>query len=302
MSDDAFTLTGEQVRAWLPPRPSDGHKGTFGHVCVLAGARGFAGAARLTSEGAYRAGAGLVSVGTPQDAWPAVAAGRAEVMVHPLPQTETGALSQAALVPALDLAGGKDAVALGPGLTQHGETAAFVHGFVESAKVPLVADADALNVLASRLELVKHRAAPTVLTPHPGEMARLSGETTDAIQRNRKEAARRFAHERGCVLVLKGAGTIVAGLDGFAAFNATGNPGMGTGGTGDVLTGLIAGLLAQGLGPFEAACVGVYIHGLAGDLAAAQRSMRGLMAGDVLDCVPEAWRQLEGDSDSPAWS
>jgi NAD(P)H-hydrate epimerase len=279
-------------------RQPDAHKGTFGHVLVVAGSVGKSGAAILSAGGALRAGAGLVTVATPAPALPLVAAGRPEMMTEPLPVDGSGSLHREALTRALALAEGKDAVVLGPGLGQDPATVAFVRGFVASCAAPLVVDADGLNALAegARAELSKRQAA-TVVTPHPGEMARLIGSKAADVQRRRLEVARAFAAESRAVVVLKGQRTVVAHPDGRAAVNPTGNPGMATGGTGDVLSGILGALLARRLEPWVAATAAVYVHGLAGDVAAARLGQESLLAGDVVDALPEAIRSL-GHADS----
>jgi NAD(P)H-hydrate epimerase len=287
-------ITLEMARTLLPPRPDDAHKGVFGHVLVVAGARGFAGAARMAAEGACRAGCGLVTMAVPAPIGDLVAMGLPEAMTVYLPATREGSLHREALLPALNATAGKQVVVLGPGLTQHPETVAFVHTFVAGCPVPAVVDADALNALAKdRVPLVRS-AAPRVITPHPGEAARLLRTDTAAIQSDRAAAARQLATETRAVVVLKGAGTIVHDPESDqACINTTGNPALATGGTGDVLAGLIGGLLAQGMRPGDAARLGVYLHGAAADQIARHTSGRGAMARDLLAMLPRAWRVLE---------
>lgn len=278
----------------LPDRPEAGHKGTFGHVFVLAGSRGFTGALRLTCEAAGRSGCGLVTAGIPQALADIAAITLLESMSHPLPDTPAQTLAAAAAEPALAFATYKDAVVLGPGLSTHPETGAFVQAFVARCIPPLVVDADGLNLLAHDLAPLQERApATTILTPHPGEMARLSGIDTEAVQADRASVAREFAAAHGVIVVLKGQGTIIAHPDGATAITTTGNSGLGTGGTGDVLAGLLGGLLAQGINAWDAARLGVWLHGTAGDYAAAQFTARAMLARDVLACIPDAFRALE---------
>jgi NAD(P)H-hydrate epimerase len=279
--------------ALLPARPDHGHKGTFGHLFIIAGARGFTGAAKLVCHAAERSGCGLVSVGVPDRVADVVAAGLLESMTLPLPDTPEGSLSEAALSHALAFAQDKKAVALGPGLTQHPDTAAFVRRFVVECPVPLVIDADGLNNLAGHTSLIRHRLAPTILTPHPGEMARLLERDTGAIQDDREKAASDLCAATGAVVILKGAGTLIAAPDSPLQRNTTGNDGMGKGGSGDVLTGLVGGLLAQGLDAPDAAALGVYAHGMAGDWAADQRGKRFMKAADIIEGLEHAWRTLE---------
>jgi ADP-dependent NAD(P)H-hydrate dehydratase / NAD(P)H-hydrate epimerase len=223
-----------------------------------------------------------------------VAMGPAEAMTLPLPFTGAETLSFAALAPALAFAGRVTAAVLGPGLSRHPETRAFTMAFVERCPVPLVVDADGLNNLADELRPLATSAAPRILTPHPGEMARLTGLSIAEVQADRERVAARFAVEHRCVVVLKGQGTVIAGPGGLYV-NTTGNPGMATGGTGDVLAGLTGGLLAQGADPVGAAALGVWLHGLAGDFAAASKTGRAMLARDLVDALPDAWASAEGD-------
>jgi hydroxyethylthiazole kinase-like uncharacterized protein yjeF len=285
------------LAAAYPPRMPGAHKGSFGHVLVLAGSVGKTGAAILAGTAALRAGAGLVTVATPAPALPLVAAGPPELMTEPLPSGPAG-LEHDAIARALALAKTRDAVVLGPGLGQESGTREFVREFVARCPQPLVVDADALNALApSGKEAgrtgVLRRSVATIVTPHPGEMARLTGSTTAEIQRRRLETARSFAMETGALVVLKGQRTLVADPEGRAAVNPTGNPGMATGGTGDVLSGILGALLARGLGAWEAATAGVFLHGRAGDAAAEARGQEAMLAGDVIDALPRVLQPLE---------
>lgn len=276
----------------LPPRPPDAHKGTFGSVLVVGGSREMSGAAALAGLAALRAGAGLATVAVPAGVQ-GVVAGRATCcLTAALPDTRSGALRPSALAQVLLLAGQNTAMALGTGMGRHPATMHFVREAVRKAPLPLVVDADGLNALAEDLSALHGAPAPRILTPHPGEMARLCGLVSAAdVQRDRLGLASRFARQSGCVVVLKGRGTVVA--DGERCFvNSTGNPGMATGGSGDVLTGVVAALLAQGLPPFDAAALGAYVHGLAGDLAADETGQVSLMAEDILDALPRAFRQM----------
>jgi NAD(P)H-hydrate epimerase len=214
-------------------------------------------------------------------------------MSEPLPVDGNGRLHPEALARALALAEGKDAVVIGPGLGQDPATRELVRAFVAACAAPLVVDADGLNAMDQGAAAFKARRAPTVLTPHPGEMARLVGAKAGDVQRRRLEVARGFAAESGAVVVLKGHRTVVADRDGRAAVNPTGNPGMATGGAGDVLSGILGALLARGCEPWVAATAAVYVHGRAGDVAAARLGQESLLAGDVIDALPEAIRSLE---------
>jgi NAD(P)H-hydrate epimerase len=217
-----------------------------------------------------------------------------ELMTLALPANRAESLSVEALRPALNFAQDKSAVAIGPGLSQNAGTKTFVREFISRCDRPMVIDADALNALAGRLSPLDHKKSPCILTPHPGEMARLCRCETAEVQKNREAMAARFAQDHGCVVVLKGHRTVIAGPEGDVFVNPTGNSGMATGGTGDVLTGILSGLLAQGVAALDAARLGVYAHGLAGDLAAAERTERALIAGDVIEKLPAAWRYIEG--------
>jgi ADP-dependent NAD(P)H-hydrate dehydratase / NAD(P)H-hydrate epimerase len=286
-------ITDAVAAALLPNRPIDGHKGTFGHVLILAGSEGFTGAAKLAALGALRSGAGLVSVGVPRAVYAPVASGLLEAMAHPMPSTPEGTLAYAALKPALDFAARVDAVVLGPGLSMHPDTQRFVREFVPACPKPLLLDADGLNAMAGKTELFAAAIAPIVITPHPGEMGRLSGKSSADVLADREAVAKRAAHDWRVTVVLKGHRTLVAAPGREPAENTTGNSGMATGGTGDVLSGLIGGLLAQGMEPVEAAMLGAYVHGRAGDLAAASVGERALIASDLADRLGAAWMELE---------
>lgn len=275
------------VRAILPKRNPAAHKGISGRAMVIAGSRGLSGAAAMAAEGALRVGAGLVTLNTPASLQDILAVKLTEVMTKPLAETETGGISREATEEIINLASGSDVLAIGPGLGQHEETATAVRETITAVECPLVIDADALNALVGYTNLLSECAALPVVTPHPGEMARLTGLSTEAVNADRIGVSRQAAGEWGSIVVLKGAHTVVAFPDGEVYINTTGNAGMATGGTGDVLTGIIAGLIAQGLSSHDAAVAGVYIHGLAGDVAA-QAGMIGMTAMDVLKAVPAA--------------
>jgi NAD(P)H-hydrate epimerase len=295
-----WLLEREDARAAFPRRTSGGHKGTYGHLLILAGSVGKTGAAILAATAALRTGAGLVTVATAEPAAPLVAGGRPEVMTESLPVGADGGLTPEAVARALFLAETRDAVVLGPGLGQEAGTREFVREIVARCPVPLVVDAEGLNALASQPDAASHlrRPAATLLTPHPGEMARLIGVTTRLVQEQRLETARAFSTSSGAVVVLKGFRTVVAEPSGRAAVNPTGNPGMATGGSGDVLAGMLGALLARGLDPWIAATAGVFMHGLAGDCAAKRLGEECLLAGDVIEALPEALRELRTPSES----
>jgi NAD(P)H-hydrate epimerase len=287
-------LEAADVRAALPPRPADAHKGTYGHLLVVAGSVGRTGAAVLACLGALRAGTGLVTCATPASQQPVVATQLPEPMTEPLPETAARTISAKAVERIVEILSRMDAVALGPGVGLDPETQGAVQVLVRDVERPMVVDADALTALAARRGLCREAAAPRLLTPHPGEAARLLGCSIADVQADRIASARRLAAESGAVVALKGARTVVADPDGRVTLNPTGNPGMATGGTGDVLTGVTGGLLAQGVAPAVALSAAVYLHGLAGDLAAEARGAAGLVAGDLADAIPSAIRRVLG--------
>jgi NAD(P)H-hydrate epimerase len=275
----------------LSPRRADSNKGNFGRVLVIAGSRGMSGAAVLCGSSALRGGAGLVRVALPADILPLVAPGNPCFMTAPMPCDDQGRFSAAAATELIDLAQGNDAVALGPGLGRSQQLSELTATVVGRLTKPLVLDADGLNSLADNSEALKKHAGAVVITPHPGEFARLVHTATAEVQARRRDLACRFAADYQLVVVLKGHGTIVT--DGERVYtNRTGNPGMATAGSGDVLTGLIAALVGQGLEPFAAAQLGTYLHGLAGDLARAEIGEAGLIASDLLEYLPRARRSL----------
>ena len=302
---------------WLDPRefaalpfrrPPDGNKGKYGHVLVVAGSRGKSGAAVLSGTAALRAGAGLVTVATAESVQPIVAGALAELMTVPLACTGSGSISLDALRQFEELVKGKSVVAIGPGLGTEAETQEVVQRIVHSCALPLVLDADGLNAFAGRSderaderagELRDHAAPFLVVTPHPGEMARLVGCSIADVQSNRIEIAMRYAGEWNAWVVLKGYLTVVASPDGRVWINSTGNPGMATGGTGDVLTGMVGGMVAQFGAEMDrerlaqAITLGVYLHGLAGDIAADETGEGPLIASDVVRSIPRAWRQVQ---------
>ena len=288
--------TPEMVRALLPPRGREDHKGSRGRVLVVAGGPGFLGAARLAAAGAVRAGAGLVTLAVPAPLWEALAAGGPwEALTRGLAADEHGAVAADALPEVAALAQGVRAVLVGPGLTTWKGTAVLVRGLLEQeTRVPLVLDADALNVLAEDPGPLAQARRPVAITPHPGEMGRLMGTTSDAVQRDRVGHALTAARELGCVVVLKGAGTLIADPGGRLFLNPTGNPVLATGGTGDVLGGMVAALAAQGTSLVGAAVAAAYVHGLAADARVEREGRRGFAAGDLLGWLGEAFRRVEG--------
>lgn len=277
----------------LAPRPADSHKGMFGSILVVGGGRGMGGAAALAGAAALRSGAGKVRIAAAAGVAPIVAQFEPSYMTYPLAETADGLIDFPACGAELTrLLGEADVLAVGPGLGRGESVSALVLSLVETARIPTVLDADALNALLGRAELLASLDRPIVLTPHPGEMARLLGSTVEAVQADREQAAQALARPDRVIVVLKGARTIVT--DGRRlAVNKTGNPGMATGGSGDVLTGVIAALIGQKLPAFEAAQLGAHVHGLAGNIARDQNGEVGLIAGDLVDSLPDAFELLQ---------
>ena len=279
-------MEAEDIFALFPDRPFEGHKGRFGHLLILAGSPGKTGAAALCARGAMRCGTGLVTLGVPEGVHAQLEPSLVEPMTAPLAQTLEGSLSTGALDAILALAADKSALALGPGLGTAAETAALVRQLTADCPLPLVIDADGLNCIVEDLSCLKAAKGPRILTPHPGEMARLCGVSNGEIQNDRVGFAKGFAQTHGVILVLKGAQSLVALPDGRVHICPTGNPGMAAGGMGDVLTGVIAGFLAQGFSPEHAAQAGVFLHGLAGDQLAETQSRFGFLASELADALP----------------
>ena len=286
-------LTDRELAACLAPRVAESHKGTYGHALIAGGAPGKSGAVVLAAKAAVRGGAGLVTAAVPEPLLATVDAGSLESMTLALPCSDDGTLKSAAVPALLSAAEGKQSVGLGPGLGNSAVTAEAVREAAAAlGAVPLVLDADGLNAYAGRLAELGRRPGPTILTPHPGEMAQLLSITTAEVQADRLSAVRRVARDADSVVVLKGYQTLVADPDGEVHVNPTGNPGMASGGSGDVLTGLVTALAAQGYDALVAAQLGVYLHGLAGDLALERSAPEALSAGDVLDALPRAFAAL----------
>ena len=281
-------LTPATAGGLLHQRDRDAHKGSFGHLLVVAGSPGKTGAAIMAARGALRVGAGLVSVGTPHSLVPIIQSQIVEAMGVPSAESIEGTLGIGSDVELLKAAGGMNACIIGPGLSTHYETIQVLRNLIQRLTIPLVVDADGLNALVGSLDILKKVKAPIVMTPHPGEMARLLGSSSSDVQKDRIGCATDFAMKYKVTLVLKGAGTVIATPDGRVFINSTGNPGMATGGTGDVLSGMIGSLLAQGYTAAQAACLGVYLHGLAGDLAAEEKGEMGMIAGDLIEKIPAA--------------
>jgi NAD(P)H-hydrate epimerase len=301
--------TWREMASLLSPRDPEAHKGSFGHVLVVGGSLGKAGAAAMAGMAGLRSGAGLVTAACPRSVLPTVAGFMPELMTEPLEETEAGTISLRALeYGRMDaLVQGKSVIALGPGIGRHSETTEFVRTLVEKFRVPMVIDADGLNAFQGAVETLDGSAHPLVLTPHPGEMSRLIGGTTADVEKDRVAIARKFAQEHKLVLVLKGHRTLTALPDGRVWVNHSGNPGMASGGMGDILTGMAAGLWAQGLhrqpaspsaeSPAWAAIVtAVYLHGLAGDVARERQGELALTATDLLTALPEAVRRVQASA------
>ena len=273
-------------------RPVTGHKGTFGRVFILAGSRGMTGAANLAGMGALRSGAGLVTVGVPDAIYLIVAKRDSELMFRPLPSTARGTLSPKAFSEIQKSYAAQDVLAIGPGLSQQINTQKLIRHVLQSSELPLVIDADGLNALKGHLNILNGCGGRAVLTPHPGEFVRVFGGKLSDADAVRKKRAVEAARTHGVVIVLKGHRTVIASPEGDCHINTTGNPGMATAGAGDVLTGVIAALIGQGLSLSEAACLGAYVHGLAGDLAAKKIGQISLTAGDILRYLPDAFKTL----------
>lgn len=285
-------LLSEEVAAWLPPRSPEAHKGHFGHALLLAGSRSLPGAAILAARATVRGGAGLVTVAAPAELGTALAAASPESMQLPLPTTADGGAGFEGLERLLEAAATRSAVAIGPGLGRDPETVRLVERFALSVSRPLLLDADGLAPFEGACEGLAGRPAPTVMTPHPGELARLLGTSVEAIQYDRLGAARDAASRSGAVVVLKGRRTLVAAPDGEVWVNATGGPALASGGSGDVLTGLLLARLAQGDDATIAAAVAVHLHGVAGDLATERSGGPAVAAGELADTIPAAYRRV----------
>ena len=290
-------LDGDFIEWFLPARLPDAHKGDFGHLLVIAGSPGKTGAAAMCAEAAVRSGAGLVTAAVPSSLNSVLETKLTEAMTLPLADGGSGYITHSALRDVEQALEKAAAIALGPGMGTEAGSADFVFELIEKVGLPMVVDADGLNILASNPDALKEAGVQAVLTPHPGEMARLLDTSTKAVQSDRIAAAKSLAARTGAVVLLKGARTIIASPDGTFAVNPTGNPGMASGGAGDVLTGVIGALLARGIPLFEAACAGAWIHGAAGDVAAEDVGEISLAAGDIIDALPEVFQALTSEED-----
>ncbi len=286
-------ITPREIAPLVGPRPLAANKGNFGHVLVIGGAVGKAGSVAMAGMAALRSGAGLSTVATPKSVLATVAGFHPEIMTEPLHETDAGTISTRASERMYALIKGMTVVAVGPGISRNPETSDFVRSLVVRSKAPLVLDADGLNAFEGRASELNGKGRTLVITPHPGEMARLTGSTVAAVQGDRINVARTFAREHELIVVLKGHRTLIAQPDGTVWVNTTGNPGMATGGTGDILTGMVSGLMAQNLERVvEAVIAAVHLHGLAGDVARESMGERSLVATDLVKALPEAFRRV----------
>ncbi|WP_294907281.1 NAD(P)H-hydrate dehydratase [uncultured Ruminococcus sp.] len=272
-------------------RPDDANKGTLGSLLCICGCYGMAGAAIMAGKAALRCGLGLLKTALPKSIYPIAASAIFESVFFPLEETSDGKISKSNIDFLLCEAEKSSAVLIGCGLSVCNDTEKLVNSFIENCTKPLVLDADALNCVAKNPDILKKAKAPIIITPHPGEMARLVNSTPKAVNENRAEIAADFAKEYGVVTVLKGSGTIIASPEGRVMINRTGNSGMATGGSGDVLAGMTGSLLAQGAKPFDAAAAAVYLHGLSGDIAAEKLGKISMLPTDLIDEIPQAFRK-----------
>ena len=288
--DQGFPRVIEQddVARILPYRPPDGNKGTFGNVLIIAGARGFSGAAALAAHATLKTGAGLVRLAAPRGIMNALEAKLLEVVKVPLEQTSEETISVEAIPTVLPLLKQSQTMIIGPGITTNPGTAAFLRTLLPKITVPMIIDADAINIIAQDTNILMKLKAPFIMTPHPGELARLVKRTPKIINENRIDTAAEYARAFNCVMVLKGAPTVIATPAGEIYINPTGNSGLASAGSGDVLAGMISGMLAQQVSPVEAAIAGVFLHGSAADLAVEDTNEYSLMAGDLLEYIPRA--------------
>lgn len=278
------------VKRAVPNRPDNANKGTMGTLLSICGSFGMAGAAILAGKSALRCGVGLEKLAIPKSIYPIAAGSILESVFLPLSETSDGKISRTNIPRLLLEAKKSTAVLLGCGLSVCDDTKALVKSFVENCTAPMVLDADALNCIAENPEILKKRKSDIIITPHPGEMGRLCGITAKEVNADRVDVALSFAKKYGVITVLKGSGTIIASPNGQALLNTTGNSGMATGGSGDVLAGMTAGLLAQGKSAFDCAAAAVYLHGLAGDFAAEKLGKISILPSDIIDCVAQAFK------------
>lgn len=278
----------------LTHRKKNSNKDDYGHVFVLAGSVGFTGAAVLTASAAMRTGAGLATIGIPESLNTIVAKRVLEVMTKPLPETKDKTISLNAYKGIAAFSQKADVLAIGPGLSRNPSTQKLIRKIVSKIKLPMVIDADGINALCGHLDVLtpNPQHLTPILTPHPGEFSRLTGKTVSYIQKHRETLAKSFSSDYNIILILKGNKTVIAEPGGKIYINKTGNPGMAAAGAGDVLTGMVAALLGQGFSAFKAAKLGVYLHGMAGDLAAKEKTQAGLIASDIIEKIPDAIKKL----------
>jgi hydroxyethylthiazole kinase-like uncharacterized protein yjeF len=294
-------LTHENVGALLKPRQANTHKGTYGHVLILAGSPGKSGAATLASEGALRVGTGLVTVAVPESLNPIMEVKTTEAMTEPVPENSLKTFGKLSVQRVREIMVNKiTALAIGPGISTTEETREFLYEMIKTSDIPMVIDADGLTLIGEDPNILKKAKAPIVLTPHPGEMSRLTGTGIEEIQSDRVGVSLEFTKRYNVHLVLKGARSIVSTPEGKAYVNTTGNAGMASGGMGDVLTGIIGGFLAQRMSAEDAARLGVFVHGLAGDMASKERGEAGIIAGDLADHLPTILREIPYTDEEPA--
>ena len=282
----------EDILSGFPKRSPDANKSDFGHVLVIAGSNGYTGAAYLASQAAILSGSGLVTLAVGKSIYPIIAGKLTEVMVRPFFETRDYSLSLLAEKELLNFSERCSSIAIGPGISGNKETQGLVRSLLGRIGKPVILDADGINAFAGHVDHLKKASMPLILTPHMGEMAGLLEKDIDEVKNNRKDIALEFAHQYNIVLALKGHETIVARPNGDFYINTTGNVGMATGGTGDVLTGMIASFVGQGIDAFSAAVMGVYLHGLAGDLAVKEKGVLSLIATDLLNKLPEVLKAL----------
>lgn len=273
-------------------RPDDSNKGTLGSLLCICGSYGMAGAAIMAGKAALRCGIGLLKIAVPKSIYPVCATNILESVYYPLEETSNGVISSKNTDFLLEMCEKSSAVVIGCGLSVCDDTKNLVQSVITNCEKPLVIDADALNCICNKPEILKNLKAPAIITPHPGEMARLLHSTPKTVNLNRENTAINFAKKFGVVTVLKGAGTIIASPDGEVYINHTGNSGMATGGSGDVLSGIIGSLLAQGASPINAAAAGVFLHGTIGDLAAEKLGKISMLPTDMIDMIPTAYLKL----------
>ncbi|MBW1649786.1 MAG: NAD(P)H-hydrate dehydratase [Deltaproteobacteria bacterium] len=286
-------ITADYIKSKFLQKEPDTHKGDCGHLLVIAGSAGKTGAAILTAKAAVRSGTGLVTIAIPKSINPIVESCVTEAMTYPLPETSKKTIKANTFNIIKKLLKGKNCIAIGPGLGTENNTKKLIYRLIEDATLPMVIDADALNAISGNPEVLKKAKAPLILTPHPKEMARLIKKDTSYVCKDKINAAKNFAGKYNAILILKGAGTVIAMPNGSVFINSTGNQGMASGGTGDVLTGIIAGFISQGYTPDISAIMGVYMHGAAGDAAACKKGFVGLIASDIIEALPYEIKKLE---------